>query len=101
MTSILSDIAVVTSVLSDVAVVTSVLSDIPIVTSILSDIAVVTSVLLLFQISWVAKVRETSDETEDVALSSQLVKTAGTALCPGRQEFCFFDVSLVNDDVSI
>ena len=43
---------------------------------------------------------ETSDETQDVALSSQLVRTAGTSLCPGRQAYCFFNVSLIDDTVS-
>ena len=53
------------------------------------------------QISWEAKLRETSDKTEDVMLTSQLVKTAGTAMCPGRQEFCPLEISLVNDQVGL
>ena len=53
-----------------------------------------------FQISWEAKLRETSDKTEDVVLTSQLVKMSGSAICPGRQEFCLLEISLVNDSVS-
>lgn len=55
---------------------------------------------VLAQVSWIAKLSEDSTEAEDVALSSQLQRTAGTAICPGRQAFCYFNLSLVNDDVS-
>lgn len=54
----------------------------------------------IFQVSWIAKVSEDSAETDDVILSTQLEKTAGTAICPGRQAYCIFNLTLINDDVS-
>ena len=40
-----------------------------------------------------------SDETDDVVLSNQLEKTGGTAICPGRQPNCYFNITLINDEV--
>ncbi|XP_052793587.1 adhesion G-protein coupled receptor V1-like [Mya arenaria] len=51
------------------------------------------------EISWLAKVSEDSTETEDVILASQLVRTAGTAICPGRKDVCLFNITLQNDDI--
>ncbi|KAH3717902.1 hypothetical protein DPMN_060698 [Dreissena polymorpha] len=51
------------------------------------------------EISWLAKVSANSAETEDVILASQLEKTAGTAMCPGRKDVCYFNITLVNDNL--
>ncbi|KAL4228132.1 hypothetical protein ACF0H5_013567 [Mactra antiquata] len=51
------------------------------------------------EVSWIAKVREDSSGPDDVVLSSQLVRTAGTAICPGRQAFCYFNITLIDDNI--
>ncbi|KAL3865787.1 hypothetical protein ACJMK2_043142 [Sinanodonta woodiana] len=51
------------------------------------------------EISWLAKVNETSTETQDVVLADQLERTAGSAICTAQQVYCFFNITLKNDDI--
>ena len=56
--------------------------------------------ILSLQVSWITKVSEDSTEAEDSVLGSQLVRTAGTTICPPNQASCEFTVELINDQVS-
>ncbi|KAK3601208.1 hypothetical protein CHS0354_004408 [Potamilus streckersoni] len=51
------------------------------------------------EVSWVAKVNEMSTETQDVVLADQLEHTAGSAICPAQHAYCFFNVTLKNDNI--
>ena len=51
--------------------------------------------------SWQAKTSLTSTQVDDVVLADQLVKTAGSVMCPAQQSLCTFDVSLKEDEVCV
>ena len=57
--------------------------------------------IFYLQVSWQAKISLTSTQVDDVVLADQLVKTAGSVMCPAQQSLCTFDVSLKEDEVCV
>ncbi|XP_060082724.1 adhesion G-protein coupled receptor V1-like [Ylistrum balloti] len=51
------------------------------------------------EVSWVTKLALNSSEAEDAMLASQLMRTAGTAICAAREASCHFNITVKNDNI--
>ncbi|XP_033749541.1 adhesion G-protein coupled receptor V1-like [Pecten maximus] len=51
------------------------------------------------EVSWVTKLAVNSTEAEDAILASQLMRTAGTAICAARKASCHFNITVRNDNI--
>ncbi|XP_069137444.1 adhesion G-protein coupled receptor V1-like isoform X2 [Argopecten irradians] len=51
------------------------------------------------EVTWTTKLALNSTEAEDTVLASQLMRTAGTTICPARQASCHFNITVRNDNI--